>query len=76
MTVDPTDPETLAENGEEDAAAAELDDEAPEADAAEQHTELRQHRDEPLTGIDPAVANEADAVEQRRVVTLDEDDYR
>ncbi|OII63888.1 hypothetical protein BJP40_22425 [Streptomyces sp. CC53] len=75
MTVDPTDPETLTENGEEESAAG-LDDEAPEADAAEQHTELRQHQDEPLTGIDPAAANEADAVEQRRVVALDEDDYR
>ncbi|MFF8830233.1 hypothetical protein [Streptomyces sp. NPDC015131] len=74
MTVDPTDPETFAaENGE---ATAPEDQEAPEADAAEQHTELRQRSDEPLTRIDPSVANPADAAEQARVVETDEDDYR
>ncbi|MFF8287981.1 hypothetical protein ACF068_01965 [Streptomyces sp. NPDC016309] len=76
MTVDPTDPETFdaTENGE--AAAAALDEETPEADAAEQHRELSPDADDPLTRIDPTVANEADAAEQTRVVTLDEDDYR
>ncbi|WP_434596150.1 hypothetical protein [Streptomyces sp. A5-4] len=73
MTVDPTDPETFEESDEE---REDIGGETPEADAAEQHTELRQDRDDPLTGIDRDAANEADAVEQARVVALDEDDYR
>ncbi|WP_228984286.1 hypothetical protein [Streptomyces sp. DH12] len=78
MTVDPTDPETLAELARENGttATARLDEETPEADAAEQHTELVPQTDDPLSRIDPEVANEADAVEQARVVELDEDDYR
>ncbi|OEJ94524.1 hypothetical protein [Streptomyces thermolilacinus] len=78
MTVDPTDPETLAELARENGAAgtAVPGEETPEADAAEQHAELRQQSDDPLPRIDPAAANEADAVEQARVVALDEDDYR
>lgn len=71
MTVDPTDPETLDEQ-----ADTEFDVEAPEADAAEQHADLAPHRDDPLTGLDPDSANEADRAEQARVVELDEDDYR
>lgn len=71
MTVDPTDPETLDEQND-----TEFDVEAPEADAAEQHADLAPHRDDPLTGADPASANEADRAEQARVVELDEDDYR
>ncbi|MEN8651077.1 hypothetical protein ABCR94_10650 [Streptomyces sp. 21So2-11] len=73
MTVDPTDPETFEESDDE---RADIDGEATEADAVEQHTDLRQDRDTPLTGIDRDAANEADAVEQARVVALDEDDYR
>ncbi|GAA2515463.1 hypothetical protein [Streptomyces gobitricini] len=75
MTVDPTDPDTFDahENGE---GTAPLDAETPEADAAEQNRDLQERTDEPLTRVDPAVANEADAAEQTRVVTLDEDDYR
>lgn len=72
MPVDPSDPEVF----EEDADAVELDQETPEADAAEQHTDVRQERDEPLTRVHPDAADEADAVEQTRVVSLDEDDYR
>lgn len=56
-----------------------LDLEAPEADAAEQHIELLQHRDEPITrrpGDREVEADPVDAAEQRRVVDLDEDDYR
>ncbi|MFF5423166.1 MULTISPECIES: hypothetical protein [unclassified Streptomyces] len=71
MTVDPTEPDTFAE--EEDAV---LDEEIPEADAAEQQTELQQREDEPLTHVAHESANEADATEQARVVALDEDDYR
>jgi hypothetical protein len=73
MAVDPTDPETF-EDDETD--AVELDVEAPENDAAEQLAELTPERDEPLTEEDILRANEADLVEQARVVSLDEDDYR
>ncbi|GGU53031.1 hypothetical protein [Streptomyces lavendofoliae] len=75
MTVDPTDPETF-EPDENGGASVPLGEETPEADAAEQHRDLQERTDEPLTRVDPAVANEADAAEQTRVVTLDEDDYR
>ncbi|WP_151479061.1 hypothetical protein [Streptomyces albicerus] len=74
MTVDPTDPETLEDRDNTD--ETEFDVEAPEADAAEQHADLAPHRDDAVTGGDPDSANEADRVEQARVVELDEDDYR
>ncbi|MFD7613379.1 hypothetical protein [Streptomyces sp. NPDC059828] len=83
MAVDPADPETFTEDDQGQTIALdaladleELDEEVPEADAAEQHTELQQRRDDPLTRISMFAANEADAVEQARVVALDEDDYR
>jgi hypothetical protein len=75
MAVDPTDPETFDEDADV-REAQEYDVEAPEVDAAEQHTEVKPDRDDPLTGVDPDRANEADLVEQTRVVSLDEDDYR
>ncbi|MEV6165312.1 hypothetical protein AB0L71_25980 [Streptomyces sp. NPDC052052] len=71
MTVDPSDPETF-----EDVQPDEPDQETPRTDAAEQRADLQQQRDEPLTDIDRNSANVADAVEQARVVTQDEDDYR
>ncbi|MFI1562439.1 hypothetical protein ACH4ZX_05100 [Streptomyces sp. NPDC020490] len=74
MAVDPTDPETFQD--EETEKVPEFDVEAPENDAAEQLADLAPDRDEPLEDVDPARANEADLVEQRRVVSLDEDDYR
>ncbi|HZX37870.1 MAG TPA: hypothetical protein VFF37_05960 [Streptomyces sp.] len=74
MPVDPTDPETFED--EEGLGDAALDEEVPEADAAEQHTDIQPEHDDPLTDIDPETANEADAAEQARVVSLDEDDYR
>ena len=73
MAVDPTDPETFEDEGNE---PAELDVEAPENDAAEQHAELTPERDETPRGDDVLRANEADLAEQARVVALDEDDYR
>ncbi|MFC5802449.1 hypothetical protein [Streptomyces formicae] len=83
MAVDPTDPETFTEDDQGQATAADeldelndLDEEVPQADAAEQHKELQQEKDERPTGIETGDANEADATEQARVVTLDEDDYR
>lgn len=71
MPVDPSDPETF----QQDDDTAELSIETPEADAAEQHTDILPDRDDPLTRVNPDVANEADAFEQARVVALDEDDY-
>ncbi|MFI1395154.1 hypothetical protein [Streptomyces sp. NPDC020681] len=75
MSVDPTDPETFEEFEEDDEAAA-LDEEVPEADASEQHMTVRPEHDDPLTGINRDAVNEADAMEQARIVALDEDDYR
>ncbi|UQA93240.1 hypothetical protein [Streptomyces halobius] len=72
MPVDPTDPDTF----EDEATATDIDVEAPEADAAEQHTELAPQRDEAPAGADPDSANEADRAEQARVVELNEDEYR
>ncbi|MFC9908658.1 hypothetical protein [Streptomyces sp. NPDC059862] len=74
MAIDPTDPETFEDEDTEE--ALEYDVEAPDVDAAEQHADVTPDRDDPLTGVDPARANEADLVEQARVVSLDEDDYR
>ncbi|MEU0134184.1 hypothetical protein ABZ172_09140 [Streptomyces sp. NPDC006296] len=71
MTVDPSDPGTF-----EDRQPDTTDPEAPEADSAEQRTDVRPEEDEPLSGLDRGTANEADAAEQARVVTEDEDDYR
>jgi hypothetical protein len=72
VPVDPSDPESFQEEDD----AVKLSPETPEADAAEQSTDIRQDRDDPLTNVDPAAADEADAVEQSRVVPLDEDDYK
>ncbi|WP_432140099.1 MULTISPECIES: hypothetical protein [unclassified Streptomyces] len=74
MAVDPTDPETFEQLDTE--TPDEYDVEAPENDAAEQHADVTPDRDDPLEGVDPATANEADLVEQARIVSLDEDDYR
>ncbi|MEV0178250.1 hypothetical protein AB0I54_02920 [Streptomyces sp. NPDC050625] len=74
MALDPTDPDVFEELADDE--AAEIDVEAPENDAAQQHADVTPDRDEPLENVDPAVANEADLLEQRRVVSLDEDDYR
>ncbi|EST32438.1 hypothetical protein [Streptomyces roseochromogenus] len=74
MAYDPTEPDAAEEDLETD--QAESDVEAPEADAAEQHTDLSPEHDDPLTGVDQDRANVADLVEQARVVSLDEDDYR
>lgn len=52
------------------------DPETPEADAAEQRTEVVDFQDRPLSGEELDAVNPADAAEQARVVELDEDDYR
>ncbi|MFJ9633264.1 hypothetical protein ACIQPR_01455 [Streptomyces sp. NPDC091280] len=72
MAVDPTDPETF----EDESGAAELGAEAPEDDVAEQLAEVTADREEPPADVDPDSANEADVIEQARVVSVDEDDYR
>lgn len=72
MTVDPSEPDTF---DDDDRDTAPRDSEVPEADAAEQNTDVRQDRDDP-NRAEPDAANEADAAEQARVVSLDEDDYR
>ncbi|MGW6910461.1 hypothetical protein [Streptomyces sp. NPDC054940] len=74
MAVDPTDPETFADDDTEE--AQEYDVEAPAADAAEQHADVRLDRDDRPTGANQDRANEADLIEQARVVSIDEDDYR
>lgn len=74
MAYDPTEPDAI-EDLEAD-TVPEIDVEAPEVDAAEQHADITPDRDDPLTAVDPDRANEADLVEQARVVSLDEDDYR
>lgn len=56
---------------------SEFDIEAPEADVAEQHSEIS-GADETFEGPRelPLDANEADVVEQEQDVDLGEDDYR
>ncbi|MEU7428663.1 hypothetical protein ACGFX8_26680 [Streptomyces sp. NPDC048362] len=74
MAYDPTEPDAVEDLEPE--AVTEIDVEAPEVDAAEQHADVAPDRDDPLTEVDPGQANVADQVEQARVVSLDEDDYR
>ncbi|MFD8805835.1 hypothetical protein [Streptomyces sp. NPDC059597] len=79
MAYDPTEPDAIEEIEELEAGGETVEEigvEEPEDDAAEQQIDLAEDRDEPLTDVDPAKGNEADLIEQARVVTLDEDDYR
>ncbi|MBB4918040.1 hypothetical protein ACFY19_33710 [Streptosporangium saharense] len=54
----------------------EIDIEAPEADAAEQHRPVREENDPGFPDHIPQDADTGDATEQSRPVDLDEDDYR
>ncbi|QLJ05065.1 hypothetical protein HZZ00_31285 [Streptomyces sp. NEAU-sy36] len=74
MAHDPTEPDTIEELDDE--TAPELGVEDPEVDAVEQQADVRPERDDTLTEVDKDRANEADLLEQARVVSLDEDDYR
>jgi len=73
MAVDPTDPDTFEERGTD---TVEIGVEAPVSEAAEEFAELASEQEEPLTQEETLRANEADLVEQKRIITLDEDDYR
>lgn len=73
MTVDPSDPETFEETDATEFAVEDV--EAPEVDAAEQRQDLLPQRDEPVNGDGSIEVNEADRLEQARVVEVDEDDY-
>ncbi|GAA2770529.1 hypothetical protein GCM10010521_54540 [Streptomyces rameus] len=77
MAYDPIEPDAIEDIDDPAAGTTpEFDVEAPEVDAAEQHTEIAPERDDPLTDVDPDRGNEADLIEQARVVPPDEDDYR
>lgn len=84
MPADPNDPDTFPNDTDKEDRTArtnsgeieEIDEEIPEADAAEQHTDVRPEGDDPPAPIDTTEADEADAAEQARIVSLDEDDYR
>lgn len=84
MSADPNDPDIFPNGTAEEEPAAgtnsgeleEIDGEIPEADAAEQHTDVRPEGDDPPAPLDTTEADEADAAEQARIVSLDEDDYR
>ncbi|MFD5794536.1 hypothetical protein ACFWIO_13535 [Streptomyces diastatochromogenes] len=71
---DPIEPDVIEDLEDDD--TPEIDVEASEGDAVEQNADIAPDRDEPLTGVDPDRGNEADLIEQARVVTLDEEDYR
>ncbi|WP_405794994.1 hypothetical protein [Streptomyces sp. NBC_01506] len=84
MAADPSDPDTFANDTDEEEPTAgtdygaleEIDEETPEADAAEQHTDVRPEGDDPPAPVGTTEADEADAAEQARIVSQDEDDYR
>ncbi|MFI2759406.1 hypothetical protein ACH5A3_11085 [Streptomyces echinatus] len=77
MAYDPTEPDAFEDLDDLAAdVAPEIDVEAPEVDAVEQHADIAPDRDDPLTDVDPDRGSEGDLIEQARVVSLDEDDYR
>ncbi|MEU5868752.1 hypothetical protein ABZ815_46820 [Nonomuraea sp. NPDC047529] len=60
---------------DEEEEEEELSPETPEADAAEQHREVRQQAGGARREV-PLDADPADAADQDRVVDYDDDDYR
>jgi hypothetical protein len=76
MAFDPTDSEAFEDEKLASENVTEIDVEAPEGDTAEQQADITPEHDDPLTNVDPDRGNEADLIEQARVVSLDEDDYR
>ncbi|MQY16706.1 hypothetical protein SRB5_69080 [Streptomyces sp. RB5] len=71
MTPDPQEPETF-QNTSDDQTGVEV----PEADAAEQRTELTPDEDTAVDERTTDHANPADAAEQARSVATGEDEYR
>ncbi|MEU8323037.1 hypothetical protein AB0C33_32140 [Nonomuraea sp. NPDC048881] len=63
------------ENVYDEEEEEELSPETPEADAAEQHREIRQEAAQERREL-PLDADPADAADQDRVVDYDDDDYR
>lgn len=63
------------ENVYDEEEEEELSPETPEADAAEQHREIRQETAGARREV-PLDADPADAADQDRVVDYDDDDYR
>jgi cell division protein FtsN len=82
MSVDPTQPLTPEDPDDVEAYGGpttngefgERDAEAPEADAAEQRTDLLRRGDDAVSAADLEQAAEADAAEQARSVGPDDDD--
>ncbi|NJQ08565.1 hypothetical protein [Streptomyces lonarensis] len=73
MAIDPSEPDTLEELL---AADRERGTETPEADAAEQRTELRPRDEEQPAAAARGAADPADAADQARTVERDEEEYR
>lgn len=92
MSVDPQQPDSFddpadarTDDGTIDGATEGTDDRAiegaPEADAAEQRAEVEEEQDLDLPaagrpGYAEGEVNPADAAEQARIVSIDEDEYR
>ncbi|WP_419997633.1 hypothetical protein [Streptomyces boninensis] len=76
QSADPQEPDTFDDSLDLDAEAGrERPFEVPEADSAEQHTDLQQRGDSPAAERGDQ-ANPADVAEQARVVAMNEDEYR
>jgi hypothetical protein len=76
MSENTPEPQDLDQFDELDARTPdERDLEAPDADEVEQHEELREVPPWGV-GVPPLEADPQDAADQRRVVEIDEDDYR
>ncbi|MEW2626340.1 hypothetical protein [Streptomyces sp. NPDC048106] len=73
MAKDPTEPESIEELDDD---TPELGVEDPVVDTVEQQADIRPERDDTVTAEKKDRANEADLLEQARVVAIDEDDYR
>ncbi|MFD0887513.1 hypothetical protein ACFQ08_23465 [Streptosporangium algeriense] len=65
-----------AEDEPQESLGEEVDIEAPEADAVEQHRPVREEDTPDWPDHIPPEADTADTTEQTRAVDLDEDDYR
>ena len=82
MPKDPSNPDAFEDaespSGDSDLSLPDAGPETPEADAAEQFTDLLEEEEEdtPLTESMLDEVNPADAAEQARVVEINDEDYR